>query len=186
MIGQLSILVWRRLRLAVAIAAFLPAMQAMSAHAAVGDSPSVNGTWNLADPKADEKDRQSAIERAIENVPRLARAQASKTLLNATKPASKLRVEDRGDSLMLAEQKQQFNLVLGAKPIEVTTEDGKVLLSCERKNQLLVVTAKSSKATRTTVYRPSSDGKTLVLDVALEIAQLQTTTRYNVTYTLLP
>lgn len=184
MIRNFSILVWRSLRPAIAIVAFLAAMQETSASTTVGDEPSVNGTWQLADPKADEKERQSAIERAIEKVTRLGRLQASKTLLNATKPASKLSVEDRGDRLVLAEEKQQFNLVLGARPIEASIEDGKVLLSCERKNQLLVVTAKSSKATRTTVYEPSSDGKTLVLDVTLEIPRLQATTRYKTVYVL--
>ena len=182
---KFSISVWTsRLGLAVAIATFLPTIQGISASAAVGDRPSVNGTWHLADPMADERERQSAIERALENVPRLARFQATKALLNATKPASKLNLEDRGDRFVLTEQKQQFNLELGAKPIEVNIEEGKIVLSGERKDQLLVVTAKSSKATRTTVYRPSSDGKTLLLDVTLEIAQLQTTARYKVTYTL--
>lgn len=184
MITRLLILLFATLKPVVAIVAFLAVLEEASAGTPNGEGPSVNGTWQLADPQTDEKERLSAIERVMEKIPRLARSQASDALLNATKPATKLTVEDRGERLLLAEQKQQFNLVLGAKPIEVDIEGAKVQLSCERKNQLLVVTANSSKAKRTTVYRPSSDGKTLVLDVTLEIPRFQATTRYKTIYAL--
>lgn len=147
-----------------------------------GEEPSVNGVWQLADAKADEKARQSAIDLAMEKVPRLARSRASKALLTGTKPTSKLTVEDRGDRFLIADPKQQLNLVIGGKPVEVDNENEKVQLSCVRKDQLLVVTAKSTKATRSTLYRPSSDGKTLVLEVALTIPRLGTTARYKTKY----
>ncbi len=57
-----------------------------------------------------------------------------------------------------------------------------MVVSAARKDGQLVLTTKAENATRTVTFRPSEDGKELLLDVNMYVSKVDATATYQTKY----
>ncbi|HBE70746.1 MAG TPA: hypothetical protein DDW52_21590 [Planctomycetaceae bacterium] len=147
-----------------------------------GQEASLNGTWKLADTEVERKSRQDAISQIAAGVPRFARSRVSEKLRSSTGPTKKLTLKIQEQQLVMREDKREFELTFDSKPVEVSGKNGRGKVSVSTKSGLMVLTAQASDAKRTVTFRPGQAGKTLVLEVTLNIPRIGKTARYKTKY----
>jgi hypothetical protein len=147
-----------------------------------GQEESLRGTWKLADTEVERKSRQDAISQIADGLPRFAQTRVTEKLRSSTSPTKKLRLDFQGQQLVMREDEREFKLTFDGKPVDVSGKNGRGKVSVSTKSGLLVLTAQAESAERTVVFRPSQDGKTLVLDVTLNIPRMGKTARYKSKY----
>lgn len=166
------------LRMFVAIFAFCVALPSVCR----AQEDMLVGTWQLSDTTAEKKSREDAIQEISDQLPRFARGSAVKKLEKSTEPSKKLSITFEGNQILISQDEQKVKLELDGKSVKVTTKQGAVVVSAARKDGQLVLTTKAENATRTVTFRPSEDGKELVLDVSMYVSKVDATATYQTKY----
>jgi hypothetical protein len=166
------------LRIFVAIFAFFVALPSVCR----AQVDMLVGTWQLSDTTSEIETREDAIKEISEQLPRFARGNAIDKLRNSTEPSKRLSVTFEGNQILISQDEQKVKLELDGKSVKVTAKQGAAFVSAARKDGHLVLTTKAENATRTVIFRPSKDGKVLVLDVSVHISKFDATATYQTKY----
>lgn len=167
-----------RLRIFIATLAFFVALPSVS----IAQEDMLVGTWELSDTSLEQKGREAAIEEITDQLPRFARGSAVNKLRSTTEPSKKLSIAFEGNQILISQDEQKVKLELDGKSVKVTTKQGAVAVSAARRDGQLVLTSKAENATRTVIFRPSRDGKELVLDVSINVPKVDATATYQSKY----
>ena len=142
----------------------------------------LTGSWKLAATSTETAQRRAAVETSTQDLPAFMRSRARERLEERTTPPPKLRITVTGNQVELSGRGQTLRLTVGGPAVPVESESRRGSARATRRNGNLVVKMEGDNGVRTTTYRLSKDGQSLVLDVDFNAERLSKPVRYHATY----
>ena len=147
------------------------------------DPGQFTGTWRLKEMRGQPDQRRNAIERVVASMGRFQQGRAREMLNKTTAPPRELKITDSGNHVRLTRAGLDINMPTNGQQVTFAGENGNVALRAQKRDGKLIVIAKSSNATNTSVYVLSADGRDLMHQVHIQSDKIAAPIRFTNTYT---
>ena len=140
------------------------------------------GTWKYAATKAEEDARKRAVDAAIKGLPRFAQKKARNRINEQTKQPADLKIAVEGSKVDFSRDGRSVSLEIGGAPTTMEGGKGTAKLSARMDDGHLVMVSEGEKGKRTTIYKLSSDNKSMTISTNMTGSRLSEPVKFDTTY----